>query len=164
MAITRPTITDDTGAGTNGTVFNAAFWATVFNNIDAIVGDWTTFTPTWTNLTVGNGTVVARWRQINAKAIEFNIRLTFGSTTSISGNVGVSTPATIATSNTFAPARLVAYDSSSGNVYGGVGILSTSTSLTLFAGGSPFAVITSAAPFAWATGDVLHVSGSFEAP
>jgi hypothetical protein len=43
---------------------------------------WQSWTPTWTNFNIGNGTVVARYRQIG-KNVRFNIRVIFGSTTSI---------------------------------------------------------------------------------
>lgn len=37
MAISRPTITDDSGDGLTGTIFNAAFWADIFDRIDAVL-------------------------------------------------------------------------------------------------------------------------------
>jgi hypothetical protein len=46
---------------------------------------FTTWTPTWTRLTVGNGTVVARYGT-SGKFVFVDISLTFGSTTSITGN------------------------------------------------------------------------------
>ena len=33
-------------------------------NLNAI-GDWTAWTPTWTNLTIGNGTVTAVYAEVN---------------------------------------------------------------------------------------------------
>ena len=37
MAITRPTITDDTGTGEDGTVYSAAFFSDIFDRIDALM-------------------------------------------------------------------------------------------------------------------------------
>lgn len=54
---------------------------------------WVSYTPTWTNLSVGNGTVVARYTQIG-KTIFARIQLTWGSTTSVSGSVQVTLPVT----------------------------------------------------------------------
>lgn len=53
-----------------------------------------TWTPTWTNLTVGNGTVNAHY-QTTGNLVTFQMKLTFGSTTSISGGgVSMSLPVT----------------------------------------------------------------------
>lgn len=48
-------------------------------------GNWQNWTPTWTNLTVGNGTVVSRFRR-TGKFIEVFVRFTLGSTSSITGS------------------------------------------------------------------------------
>jgi hypothetical protein len=66
-----------------------ATWAdSVANMLNGIV---TTFTPTWTNLTVGNATQVGEY-QIIGKALTFRISLTFGSTTGILGALSVAVP------------------------------------------------------------------------
>jgi len=57
----------------------------------AAVGEWTSYTPSWTNLTVGNGTVIAEYAQIN-EIVFYRIKLLFGSTTSVTGDVKVSLP------------------------------------------------------------------------
>ena len=46
---------------------------------------FTTWTPTWTRLTVGNGTVIARYGE-SGKFIYVDLTIQFGSTTSITGN------------------------------------------------------------------------------
>jgi hypothetical protein len=58
---------------------------------------WTTWTPSYTNLTVGNGTTVAEYLAIG-DLIYVRYLLTWGSTTSISGNVSISLPLTASTS------------------------------------------------------------------
>jgi hypothetical protein len=52
---------------------------------------WTTFTPTWTNLTVGNATVVFKYKQIG-KTVFVRGTFIFGSTSSISGVIKFSLP------------------------------------------------------------------------
>jgi hypothetical protein len=52
---------------------------------------WETYTPAWTNLTVGNGTVVATRRYENG-AIHCRGQITFGGTTSIGGNISQTIP------------------------------------------------------------------------
>lgn len=45
MPITRPTITDDTGDGLSGTIFNAAFWTDLLDKIDVFVETANSWTP-----------------------------------------------------------------------------------------------------------------------
>jgi len=60
-------------------------------------GAWTAYTPTWTNLTVGNGTVTAAYTQIG-KTVMGKIHIAAGSTSSITGSVPTFTlPVTAAT-------------------------------------------------------------------
>ena len=47
-------------------------------------GAWTSYTPSFTNLTVGNGTLVGRYCQVG-KIVTASMKLTFGSTTAITG-------------------------------------------------------------------------------
>lgn len=54
------------------------------------------WSPTWTNLTVGNGTVTAKYVQIG-KTVVARIGIVFGSTSSISGSVTFTLPVTSVT-------------------------------------------------------------------
>ena len=63
------------------------------NNVSA----WTDWTPTFTNLTTGNGTTIARYIQIG-KIVSGYLIFTFGTTSSISGSVSVSLPVNMSTS------------------------------------------------------------------
>ena len=54
-------------------------------------GAWTAYTPTFTNLTVGNGTLDCQWFR-SGRFVSFKVKITFGSTTSVSGAVIVSLP------------------------------------------------------------------------
>lgn len=58
-------------------------------------GAWTAYTPTWTNVTIGNATVTASYFQIG-KQVTATIAFTFGSTTSITGQIAFSLPVTAA--------------------------------------------------------------------
>lgn len=57
---------------------------------------WTGFTPAWTNLTVGNGTNVGRYKQIG-KTCVFQLRMAFGSTSAIGTSPAVALPLAAAT-------------------------------------------------------------------
>lgn len=126
------------------------------------MGEWTNYTPTWTNLTVGNGTVIARYAQIGT-TIVFSVRITFGSTTSISGNPRISLPATLQTSplSLLGFGDVFAYEDGVG-YHSGRGIVFSSTEVALYYGASPLAAISATAPFTWATDDVLHIMGAYE--
>lgn len=123
------------------------------------IGTWTNFDPTWTNLTVGNGTAVGRYCVIN-KVVFVNIELTFGSTTSVSGNVGVAAP-------TGTPARVcslsVSYEDSGTRYYvaSAVNISTTSRFELLHTESGNSGLVNATNPFTWATGDDIVISGVY---
>lgn len=144
--------------------FNKAYIEDLYllNNGTTPAGKWTTFSPTWTNVTVGNGTVVARFTRI-AKTVHFFIHLTLGGTSSVTGSVIVSTPATM--NNTSGATRVADcsfFDVSAGQQYWGGATVNGATAIALFDNASPNANVGVANPFGWASGDILYVSGSFE--
>jgi len=55
------------------------------------IGTWTSYTPTYTGLTIVNGTVVARWMECN-KMVSFYWRYTVGSSDSVPGPHTISLP------------------------------------------------------------------------
>jgi hypothetical protein len=55
------------------------------------IGTWTTFTPVFTNFTLGNGTVDAVYCHIN-DLVFVEVRLTFGSTSSLTGGFTINNP------------------------------------------------------------------------
>jgi hypothetical protein len=61
---------------------------TSLNTVAGYVGSWTTWTPTYTGLTIGNGTLQAVYKQdiskTGSKTIHFKWRLVVGSTTALS--------------------------------------------------------------------------------
>ena len=62
--------------------------------VDTEIGDaWASWTPTYANLTVGNGTVVAKYNQIG-KTITCRLRVKLGSTSAMTGALVVSLPVT----------------------------------------------------------------------
>jgi hypothetical protein len=73
------------GLFTSGAILTAAQMNTyVRDNLKAIGDAWTAYTPTWTNLTVGNGTQASAYiaaGKLHVVRVEF----VFGSTSSISG-------------------------------------------------------------------------------
>lgn len=137
---------------------------------DVNFGTWNTWTPTWTNLTVGNGTVVARYVQIG-KFVRAQLSLTFGSTTSISSAVSVSIPVTASTAavGVTSPIGNAEFRDTGTNSFSGIVGLNNSTSVTprQFSVSGSLVVeannMTSTTPFTWTTSDVLFLSFSYEA-
>ncbi len=133
---------------------------------------WTDYTPTFTNLTVGNGILTGDYQQIG-KTVRFRIRLIFGTTTSIAGNVDVSVPVTGAShgasATTFqAIATGTILDASTGAVYPvSAGLVSTTVMRVLPVNAAStyanWVSMTSTIPFTWATSDELFLTGSYEA-
>ena len=81
------------GTFTTGQVLTAA-------ELNAI-GTWTTYTPTWTNVTVGNGTVDFKYSQLN-KIVIIRGRFTMGTTSSISGIIRFTLPSGLSALSTAA--------------------------------------------------------------
>jgi hypothetical protein len=63
-----------------------------------IIGTWTSFTPSWVNLTPGNGVVSAAYCEIN-RVLFVRVKLTWGTTTSCTDPVRMTLPASL-TQNT----------------------------------------------------------------
>lgn len=123
------------------------------------------FTPTLTNGSVGNGTLVGRYIQLG-KLVYFHINLTFGTTTAISGVFSLSFPVA-ATANGGGTLRVVmgeAFDNSATQYWDVRGRLTNGTTFSLWTGdAASSAQLTTGSPFTWATSDELHVTGVYEA-
>jgi hypothetical protein len=119
-------------------------------------GAWTSYTPTLTNVTVGNGTLIGDFIQFG-KLVHFKIALTWGSTTSwTSPRFGLPVPA--ADSNWIAPAFL--FDSSlNTNRQPGVCAVNSSSMVPYSGSGDVVANV----PFIWAVSDVIRITGTYEA-
>jgi hypothetical protein len=127
---------------------------------------WTTWTPSYTRLTIGNGTVVARYQQIG-KTINFYWRLTWGSTTSVTNFPVVSAPVTGAYTNQYEVGLATLLDVT-GVGYTGRASLSSGTGLLIsseYAAESyvRLAALESAAPATWTTSDIWTITGTYEA-
>lgn len=134
----------------------------VRDNLKAVGDAWTSYTPTYTNFTLGNGTVSAFY-QSAGKQTMYRGLITLGTTSSVTGNIRISLPATAGFSGFGYPFA------------GAVSILDTSASLrwvrfpllqssTEFYIGDATDTRTSAtAPMTWATGDTISWQFVYEA-
>lgn len=133
------------------------------------IGTWllsqtfTSYTPTWTNATLGNGTLTGKYFKIG-KFVFFRIDVLWGSTTSSAGSWAFTVPVSQVIPSALTVGIGEAIDISSGQAWI---VRARATAATTFApltgDGAAMAGITGAAPFAWATGDEFHVSGFYEA-
>lgn len=126
------------------------------------IGKWETFTPTFTNLTVGNGTATGLFCVLNDLVL-MQVDLTWGSSTTISAAVGLEFPE---------PAKRTFPDGSNGQAFFEDGDGTDYYGTTYRIDGTTFQVhvwdasstylgssnITNTIPFTWADGDRFVVS------
>ena len=125
------------------------------------IGTWTAFTPTWTNLTVGDGTLVAEYCAVN-ELVFWRVLLSFGSTTSISGSVAIDYPVPADNSFLGSVGGQVYFDDQSGADYFGTLYRNSTTTanVRVFTVGATYvacSAITATVPFTWANGDDLVI-------
>lgn len=128
------------------------------------MGVWKTWTPTFTNLTVGNGTLSAYYAQIG-KTVLYRIRLIFGTTTSISGAISVDFPASLSANyNAAAPVGNAVFTDENTLAYFGQhwrsGQIVVMNSSPGYVGAT---AVQATIPFTWTTTDKLDITGSYEA-
>ncbi len=155
-----------------GNVLTAAQMNAIGENLSVIGGAWTSYTPTWTNLTVGNATQASAYIAAG-KLYVVRIKLTFGSTTSISGIPEFTLPNSASYDSDYTTAAhlgLGAMNDVSGPVTTGCVIfpgtvatrarfLIQQTSATYLT----YAAASATIPFTWTTGDQLEAQFLFEA-
>lgn len=145
-----------------GEVVTAALLNThLRDNLNAINTD-ASWTPAWTNTgtanVLGNGTLTGRLVSAN-KRVEFQITLTWGSTTvSGNGNWVFSLPVTM---NSFGGqlSEILYYDSSAGSSFWGKAFNLSTITIQPLSNASPAAAVTATAPFTWATSDICAIKG-----
>ena len=128
-------------------------------------GAWTTWTPTYADMTVGNGTLTARYAQMG-KVVFFDFKIIFGSTTSITGSTPTFTLPKASVSPVFffdgniLDSNVGNYNAS-GQIVGGTSIVYLKVSNV--AGTYPVpAAISATVPMTWTTNDEFQLHGSYE--
>jgi hypothetical protein len=142
-------------------VYNGTGWQDWFVDSDA-------FTPTWTNLTVGNGTVTARYIALG-RFTYASIKFVFGSTSSITGTVSVSLP--VAASATFTNqyiGQVRMLDASFGFFSGTIQQLSgTAGEILVTRSDGVYAsdsLINATIPMTWVTTDTMYINMFYQRP
>ena len=156
--------------GTNGQVLTADSaeatglkWATPSGGFT-----YAAYTPTFTNFTLGNGTInVARWAQ-SGKMVHVYGQVTLGSTSSVSGNITLSLPATASSSTSGIWTGWAAFGDDGVGSYTGFARIQSTTTLRLDVNKSDgtynlVAGTSSSVPMTWTTLDDFRFSLVYEA-
>lgn len=120
----------------------------------------TSYTPTLSNITQGNGTLSFAYQQYG-KLVWVRGNWTFGSTSSHTGTIGFTLPVTALNARQGSSAA-VYRDSSATAIYVGYAFIITTTTLQ-FKTENGSANINATNPFTWATGDTLDFAIWYEA-
>lgn len=121
----------------------------------------TTYTPSFTGLTLGNGTVVAKYCKVGGVIVD-QITITFGSTTAVTGTVTISGLQSSASVSPMIVGSINFHDTGT-SYYSGVARAASSTSIELMAQNSAgtylsIGGISATVPHTWATGDQIIVN------
>jgi hypothetical protein len=127
------------------------------------------FTPIWTNLTVGNGTYDRSHYTIAGKTVTVSIFFVLGSTSAITGNLGLDMPAELSFAGTKpGVSDLLLADVSALTRFVGNARFTGSTNFSLrnhFVSGSFIGTaqtINATNPFTWTTGDSIQFGAVYE--
>jgi hypothetical protein len=129
-------------------------------------GTYTAYTPTYTSLTAGNGTSNFRYCKFN-KLVHVYGQFTLGSTSAVTGAVGISLPVNANIVNTFSTMS-VAFEDPGAGLYPGIAYFDANNRIrmTSIAVGGTYAVdggMSATIPFTWATGDKINLNIVYEA-
>jgi len=127
-------------------------------------GAWTSFTPSWSNVTVGNATNEGKYCQIG-KIIFIKINFVFGSTTSFSGSVILNNPIAGTGKLGGFQSGIRILDAGTAYYQGFCGVGTTGTELLIANVSATYptlAVINATQPFTWATNDEIQFSYWYE--
>lgn len=137
-----------------------------------IGGAWKSWTPTWTNLTVGNAVQNFKYTQIG-KTIHIRGYITLGSTSSMGTGPTFTLPVTAKDTNKGTATGVSPFgsikieDNTTTNMIGGLYFNSTTVAVpnVYSASGSYVtdAQISATVPMTWVSGDELRVIGTYEA-
>ena len=126
-------------------------------------GAWTSYTPTFTGLTVGNGTLTANYNKIG-KVMFMRVSLNFGSTTAITGSVSMSMPGS-GQPGVYTTTNAIYEDAGVGFYVGNIVIFGATAYLGSIRSSTTFAQhegLNATNPFTWTTNDGIFINASYE--
>ncbi len=143
-------------------VWDGSAWDYFSPKQDTIPGAYQSYTPTWTSLTVGNGTQAFSYTQINKMVHVFG-RITFGSTTSISSTPLFTLPVNRDTANLAVLGTATLGDSGTAT-YAGYPLSTAVNNCYMFrmdhtVGATVLeGTLTATSPFTWVTNDFIQIN------
>jgi len=154
------------GIGSAGQVLTVSGGVPAWTTVAGGEVTYTTWTPTYTGFTLGNGTLVARYGT-SGKFVTFTLGIQLGSTSSVTGRIRFSLPKT--PKNTTLNIEQYCFTAF---LKAGVDIYFGATELTSTQG-DVFAMLTNGTyasrtgtdttvPFTWGTDDVIQITGVYE--
>lgn len=148
---------------TDYTIANSAITDNDYSYVESPQGypHYFNCTPTYSNITVGDGTVVARYAP-KGKTIHFQYSLVVGSTTAIGNSATIIVPVAFSTSyDTTQPIAIgtVTANDAGTALYGGQCYIGGAATIALRFQGAP---LTTTFPFTEVAGDALMVSATYE--
>jgi|SRR6185437_3224818 len=132
--------------------------------LSTLTGVWAAWTPTLTNLTLGNGSVEARYNQVG-KTVDYTFRFTLGSTSAVGSNPQFTLPvASRAGSTLMVLGDVIFTDTGTTNRRGYAQLNAGSTlDIIAFSTTGTSVAVSATSPHTWAATDVLTVVGRYEA-
>lgn len=124
---------------------------------------WTSYTPSLTNGTLGNGTVSGSYVQ-QGKLVAFRAQFTLGSTSAVTGSLGIGLPVAAASGVQLCHALLV--DTGTATYVGYAELSSSNASLRAQNAAGTYltaSTLSSSIPHTWASTDIVYVNGVYEA-
>lgn len=141
----------------------ATFGDAIVDNFKAVGEAWTAHSPTYTNFSLGNGTVGA-WFLQWGKRVEYRGTITMGTTSSVTGEFRVSLPvAPKASSDQVGTARAVDVSASSARNVGLAEISQATWGTSIHFASDGVGGWNATVPFTWANGDTLTWHITYEA-
>lgn len=154
--------------GSDYTVANSAISGIYYSKATTPLGfpQWFTYTPTYTNFSLGNGTVNYSTFTMIGKTVHFKLKITLGNTSSVSGLISILTPTSVTptTSLDTMHASVQLNDATSVR-WSALCAVASATQMALYVlnGSANYVATSSTVPFTWTTNDQIMVSGTYEA-
>lgn len=141
-------------------------WKNVTDELTAISAAWTSWVPTLTNMTLGAGTVTAKYRRVG-KTLDWRFKFVLGAGSAMGTDPAFSIPSGMTLSGDYTAAQDPLGDvqlrDAGTNNYHGPALYGSSTTIAMFWwNSSVLNGITSTAPFTWTSTDAIACTGRAE--
>lgn len=133
--------------------------------VATMIAAWSTWTPTWTNLTVGAGGAVTARYKLLGKTCFFRVKFTYGTGSAVGAGPRFTLPATLASGyEDTSLGDLYMWDNGVATYRGMVRRQSaTAAELVWFPSGSAATLVSATSPHTWGSTDSFAATGMFEA-